>query len=196
VFIGVYQYGTSGSIEQLSKAYHLAQSWAKDYISRPEASWRKATDALNDLLPDQRVPTRFDLTGRVVRIADGDTISVLDANNQQHSIRFYGIDTPEYNQPHGRRASTALSELLADEHVDIVVKDVDRLGRTVGVVYLGNTNINVEMIKNGHAWWYRHYAATNRELKSAEQLAKLNKLGLWSRENPVAPWDWRRGERE
>lgn len=192
----VYQYGISGSLEQFSNARQHLQSWAKEYISRPEAGWRKATDKFNDLLPTEGVPTHFDLTGRVVRVADGDTISVLDVNNQQHNIRFYGIDTPEYNQPYGRSASAALTKLLADETVHIVVKDVDRLGRTVGVVYRGGTNINLEMIRNGHAWWYRRYAQANRELKSAEHTAKLNKLGLWSGESPVPPWDWRRGKRQ
>ncbi|MFT4824782.1 MAG: endonuclease YncB(thermonuclease family) [Halioglobus sp.] len=191
----VYQYGLPSSLEQVSDAYHRAQSRAKEYIARPEAGWRQGAQKLNDLLPKEGVPTRFDLTGRVVRVADGDTISVLDANKQQHSIRFYGIDTPEYDQPHGSAASVALKELLADETVGILVKDVDRLGRTVGIVYWNETNINLEMVKNGHAWWYRHYASANRELKAAEQFAKLNKLGLWSGANPVPPWDWRRGKR-
>lgn len=190
-----YQFGLPSSFEQVSDAYARAQSWAKEYIARPEASWRQATQKLNDLLPREGVPTRFDLTGRVVRVVDGDTISVLDANKQQHRIRFYGIDTPEYDQPHGSAASIALKKLLADETVHILVKDVDRLGRTVGVVYWDDININLEMVKTGHAWWYRHYASANRELKAAEQFAKLNKLGLWSGTNPVPPWDWRRGKR-
>lgn len=191
-----YQLGLRGSSEQLSSAYQHAKTWAQDYTTRPEASWRQATEKLNDLLPPEGAPTRFDLTGRVVRINDGDTISVLDADKAQHSIRFYGIDTPEYDQPYGDAASAALTQLLADEIVGIMVKDVDRLGRTVGVVYQGEININLQMIRNGHAWWYRHYASANRELKSAEQFAKLNKLGLWSGANPIPPWDWRRGKRQ
>ena len=35
------------------------------------------------------------LTGRVVKIADGDTVTVLDARNEQHKVRLAGIDAPE-----------------------------------------------------------------------------------------------------
>ncbi len=111
----VYQYGLTGSLEQFSSVYQHAKTWAKEYTTRPEAGWRQATEKLNDLLPSTGASTRFDLTARVVRINDGDTISVLDENKAQHSIRFYGIDTPEYDQPYGNAASAALSHLLADE---------------------------------------------------------------------------------
>ncbi len=38
------------------------------------------------------------LTGKVVKITDGDTLYVLDANNKQHKIRLAGIDAPERRQ--------------------------------------------------------------------------------------------------
>ncbi len=41
------------------------------------------------------------LTGKVIKITDGDTLYVLDANYQQHKIRLVGIDAPERKQaPH------------------------------------------------------------------------------------------------
>jgi endonuclease YncB( thermonuclease family) len=165
------------------------------WLSRPDASWRQATDILNDLVPAEGTPGTFNINGRVVRVADGDTISVLDANNDQHKIRLHGIDAPERDQPHGKAASRALSSMVADKIVGIAVKDTDDYGRTVGVVYLDGVNINLEMVKAGHAWWYSHYSGRDRDLSTAEQQARQAKLGLWADADTVAPWDWRRGRR-
>src|SRR5580765_8552745 len=49
-------------------------------------------------------------TGRVVRIADGDTITVLDATNTQQRIRLQGIDAPESHQAFGTQAKKNLSQ--------------------------------------------------------------------------------------
>ena len=168
-------------------AYQGDLSW----LSRQDASWRQATDTLNDILPAKGIG----ITGRVVRVADGDTISVLDASNTQHKIRFHGIDTPERDQPHGPAAYRTLSDMLAGETVGIVVIDTDEYGRTVGVVYLEDVNVNLELVKAGHAWWYRQYAGRDGELRAAEQEARQARLGLWADAEPVPPWDWRRGKR-
>ncbi len=48
------------------------------------------------------------ITGRVVGIADGDTITVLDADKVQHKIRLSGIDAPEKKQPFGNRSHLEL----------------------------------------------------------------------------------------
>ncbi len=49
------------------------------------------------------LPTAFadSLTGKVVKVVDGDTLYVLDANYQQHKIRLAGIDAPERKQTYG-----------------------------------------------------------------------------------------------
>ena len=48
------------------------------------------------------------LTGTVVGVADGDTITVLDSNREQHKIRVAGIDTPEKAQPFRQRSKESL----------------------------------------------------------------------------------------
>lgn len=161
------------------------------WLTRPDAAWRQATDVLNDLVPAES----FDITGRVVRVADGDTISVLDNNNTQHKVRFHGIDTPERDQPYGKAASRALSDLIADQRVGVLQRDIDEFGRTVGVVYLEGKNINLALVQSGHAWWYRRYAGRDDDLRAAEEGARAQRLGLWSAANPVPPWEWRRGRR-
>lgn len=191
IFVSAYQYATDGAITWPKAVYNEVTS----YLGRPEASWREATDAINDAVPANTAPQDYDLWGRVVRVADGDTLSLLDKNNKQHKIRLFGIDTPERDQPFGRAASRFLASHVAGKTVGIDEIDLDNYGRSVGIVYLDNVNINLLMVKTGHAWWYRHYAGRYDDLRLAEATAKEQGLGLWTDSNPVPPWDWRRGRR-
>lgn len=52
------------------------------------------------------------LQGKVVRVADGDTITILDSQNTQHKIRLMGIDAPEKGQPFGDASKRSLSDLV------------------------------------------------------------------------------------
>lgn len=143
----------------------------------------------------ERTPEHFDLSGRVVRVADGDTLSLLDAGNQQHRLRLYGIDAPEREQPHGGNAAHALATRVADQRVDAVVVDTDDYGRKVATVYLNGENLNLWLVEQGHAWWYRYHARHEHRLESAEQAARAANRGLWQASSPQPPWDWRRDAR-
>jgi endonuclease YncB( thermonuclease family) len=94
------------------------------------------------------------LTGRVVGVADGDTITVLDANRQQHKIRLAGIDAPEKAQPFGDRSKQNLSALVFDKQVVVESNKQDRYGRTVGKVLVNEIDANLAQVKAGMAWWY------------------------------------------
>ena len=59
------------------------------------------------------------LTGRVVRVTDGDTIVVLDAGKVQHKIRLQGIDAPERHQAYGTKSKEHLSDLVAGKNVEV-----------------------------------------------------------------------------
>jgi endonuclease YncB( thermonuclease family) len=74
------------------------------------------------------------LTGRVVGVHDGDTITVLDADRTQHKIRLTGIDAPESKQAFGSRSKQHLSSLVYNRQVMVEWEKHDRYGRTVGVV--------------------------------------------------------------
>jgi endonuclease YncB( thermonuclease family) len=136
-----------------------------------------------------------DLTGKVVSIADGDTVTILD-NNQQTKIRLAEIDTPEKNQPYGKKAKKALSDFIFGKIVRIEIDTIDRYGRTVGTIFLNDLNINKEMVKAGHAWVYVQYAK-DKTLFDLEKNAKENQSGLWAlpEGERIAPWQWRRGKR-
>lgn len=197
VAISLYQYATTGTVSWPATLYRQAASTLGDYASRPGANWRHAGDKLEELGAAREgnpVPD-FDLRGRVVRVADGDTLSILDANNTQYKIRLHGIDTPEREQAHGKAAWDALSRLVAGKNVGVVVLGKDSYGRTDGTVYLGDANINVAMVAAGHAWWYRYYAPDNRLLEVTEREAREARRGLWASSDPVPPWEWRRQQR-
>ena len=97
-------------------------------------------------------------TGKVVRIADGDTFTILVKGNKQVKVRCHGIDCPESNQDFGTKAKQFTSALAFSKVVSVEVKDTDRYGRTIGIITLPDGKIlNEELLKAGLAWHYKHY---------------------------------------
>lgn len=140
------------------------------------------------------------LHGRVVAIADGDTITMLDASNQQHKIRLQGIDAPEKKQAFGQRSKASLSSMVYGKPVTVEWSKRDRYQRIVGVVLVDGVDCNLEQVKAGMAWWYRQYSkeqspADRAKYETAESQAKAGRVGLWSDADPVAPWEFRHGGR-
>ena len=134
------------------------------------------------------------LEGKVIKIADGDTLTLLTPSNQQVKIRLAGVDTPERKQPFGNKAKQALSNLAFQKQALVEIAAKDRYGRTIGVVFVDGLNVNAELVKQGMAWVYRKYTDDER-LYVLESEAKQAKRGLWLDENPIPPWEWRRGRR-
>ncbi len=96
------------------------------------------------------------LTGKVVGVTDGDTITILVAE-RTIKVRLAEIDTPERGQPWASRAKQALSDKVYRGQAEVRIVDTDRYGRTVGHVWVGDRHINREMVREGHAWVYRKY---------------------------------------
>ena len=134
------------------------------------------------------------IRGKVIKIADGDTLTLLTDSNKKIKIRLAGIDTPERKQSFGNTAKNALAKLVFQKEVQIEVRTKDRYGRTVGIVFLDNQNVNYELVRKGMAWAYKKYT-DNEILYELEAQAKTRRIGLWADETPIAPWDWRRGTR-
>jgi len=132
------------------------------------------------------------IAGKVVKVADGDTITIL-ADRKQTRVRLANIDTPERKQPWGKKAKQALADLVAGEWVEVEVLDVDRYGRTIGLVLVGGIEANRALVHDGHAWVYPRY---NRdpELPDIEAEARAAGRGLWSlpAAERIPPWQWRR----
>jgi micrococcal nuclease len=157
-----------------------------------------------------REPVRT-IEGTVVKVSDGDTIQVADGYGTKVKVRFYGIDCPETEksnkrtghvskpgQPFGEEAFQALKGKLARQRVRLDVMDIDRYGRTVSIVWLGNRNINLEMVQEGWAWAYKQYLDRPHasEYIQAEEQARGKRLGLWRDNNPQPPWEFRKSLRK
>src|SRR5512138_3802607 len=69
--------------------------------------------------------------GKVVGIADGDTLTLLDASHRQHRIRLDAIDAPEKSQPFGQRSRQSLAQLAHGRDAVADCPKVDRYGREV-----------------------------------------------------------------
>lgn len=132
------------------------------------------------------------ISGRVVAVSDGDTLTVLDASHQQHKIRLAGIDAPEKAQPFGQVGKQKLAEFCYMKQASIEIMDTDRYGRIVGDVTCDGLNANEEMVRGGYAWVYRQYSKGFEHLIPIEEQAKLAQLGLWKDDQPTPPWAWRR----
>lgn len=130
-------------------------------------------------------------TGKVIKVKDGDTIVLLDADNVQHTIRVADIDCPEYKQPYSIAAKEFASDQVYMEYVEIISKGIDRYGRTIGFVMYGNgKDLSRELLKSGLAWHYVKYS-TSPTFEFLENMAKKEGRGLWAEKNPVPPWEWR-----
>ncbi len=137
------------------------------------------------------------LQGKVVSVADGDTITVLDDKKTQHKIRLQGIDAPEKAQAFGQKSKQALNQLVHSKMVTVEFEKKDKYGRTVGKVLLNGTDVCLEQIKLGMAWHYKQYQSEqlkyDREnYAQAGQSARAQVVGLWKDKSPTPPWEFRR----
>ena len=124
------------------------------------------------------------LQGRVVTIADGDTITVLDADKVQHKIRLTGIDAPEKAQAFGKASKKSLSDMIFGHEVDVKWDKRDRYGRFIGKISANQTDVCLEQVRRGMAWHYQQYQrdqspADRQAYAAAEDLAHANHVGLW-----------------
>ena len=140
--------------------------------------------------------TALAFEGKVVGVSDGDTITVLDINKAQHKIRLAGIDAPEKGQEFGNSSKEFLSDLVYGKTVNVPDSKLDRYGRTVSRVFIGNTDASIEMIKAGMAWHFKKYELEQKledrlSYNAAEIKARNARLGLWSQGEAKRPEDFR-----
>jgi endonuclease YncB( thermonuclease family) len=146
------------------------------------------------LLVAPGVALAFDIQGRVVGIADGDTITVLQ-DRQPFKIGLQHVDAPElHGQPYGPAAKRFTSDLVFGKEVHVHTEQQDRYGRWLGVVTLPNGLVlNQALVQAGYAWWYRQYS-TDRTYGTLEAEAQAEHRGLWQDPHPLAPWTFRHQE--
>ena len=142
----------------------------------------------------------YELTGRIISIADGDTVTLLDANLQQHKIRLSGIDAPERRQPFGNRSRLHLGALVFGKRVTADCPKTDRYKRAVCRIEVDGIDANLAQLEAGMAWHYKAYAREQRapdrrRYAQAEDRARDARQGLWADRAPMAPWDFRKARK-
>lgn len=134
------------------------------------------------------------ITGRVIKVADGDTFTILTIDKKQVRIRLYGIDAPEKGQDYGTKSRLFVNELIYNKHVIIQSKGIDRYNRMLGIVWVDDINLNEELLKNGLAWHYKHFDKSKR-YSDLEAKARKEKLNIWSLNNPIEPYEFRKAKK-
>lgn len=136
------------------------------------------------------------IEGKVVRVLDGDTLSVRTPEGPVHIIRLQAIDAPDEKQDHAKKSRRNLEELVEDKDVKVVAHKTDQAGNLIGSVYLLGRDIGLVQIEMGMAWHFKQFgyeqtAASRKSYAQAEAKAKAERLGLWEKGNPVPPWEFR-----
>jgi micrococcal nuclease len=143
------------------------------------------------------------LTGKVMQVKDGDTVVISPVEGGSFfTCRLYGIDAPETShprfgqpgQPYGEEASKEVKKLILGQTVEVTTTGEKTYKREVCHIRKDGVDINLEMVKRGYAWAYRHYLKRPyaSEYIEAENDARAKKLGLWADTNPTPPWEFRR----
>jgi micrococcal nuclease len=128
--------------------------------------------------------------GKVVSVADGDTLTIV-SENRPYKLRLADIDCPESKQRFGEEAKQITVQLASDRQVTASWSRRDRYERLIAEVTLPDgTILNSRLVETGYAWWYPKYS-NNQDLGQKENQARLLKLGVWSKNPPEAPWEFR-----
>jgi endonuclease YncB( thermonuclease family) len=133
-------------------------------------------------------------SAKVVGIADGDTLTVLNNEKQEVKIRLSEIDAPEAHQAFGSRSKQSLSDLCFGQQAEIITQTKDRYKRTVGRVKCSGVDVNTEQVNRGMPWVYPQYAK-DQNLYIHQSDAKLARRGLWIDPSPIPPWEFRKLKR-
>ena len=137
-----------------------------------------------------------ELIGKVIKVSDGDTITVLDSNNQKHKIRLKGIDAPESQQVYGDISTQSLAELVYDKEVLVTWDKKDKYYRILGKVIVDGMDANYVQLKKGLAWYYKQYEKDlsdedKQKYSEAEEWARNYTEGLWTDSKSIPPWEFR-----
>ena len=139
-------------------------------------------------------------TGVVVRVLDGDTVTVCNDAGDSVKIRLHGVDAPEgpgspwKAQPYSRLATNFLKALLPiGSLVFVIDMGYDKYDRTVAAIVSRPSGavVQEELLKAGMVWVYEKYCTDCRQWKALQEEARKERRGLWNWDDPVPPWEWR-----
>lgn len=127
--------------------------------------------------------------GKIIGILDGDTYDILMLGNETVRVRMEGIDAPEKGMPFYKASKKYLANLCFGKQVRLKISGKDNHDRTLAFSYLQDgTELSHEMLKAGLAWHFKKYNS-DADLAQLENEARNLKIGIWSIDNPMTPWD-------
>ena len=138
--------------------------------------------------------------GVIINVVDGDTVYLLNNNQDKLKVRLHHIDAPELDQSYGKESKFILEQLILNKKVTVICDKKDKYKRLLGVISLDEVDVNLEMIKAGAAWHFKKYAKFDQAqdlyliYDENEHKAKLKKIGLW-KEKAISPWLWRKNKK-
>lgn len=136
------------------------------------------------------------ITGKVVSVYDGDSLTLL-VDNEQIKVRLAAVDTPERKrgQPFNKVARQFLSDSVFGKTVQVHIIGDAGWNRDVGFVVVDGVNVNAELIKAGLGWHYKEFNH-DETLARYELEAREARRGLWGGADPIAPWEFRKLEKQ
>lgn len=134
------------------------------------------------------------VSAKVIRIKDGDTVVVLLDGDIQKTLRLAEVDCPESGQAFGKNAKQFTSDQIFGKQITFIATDEDRYGRTIAKIYYDNKYLSQEIIKAGFGWWYYRYS-NDKNLGLLQDQTQQKKLGLWQDNNAIAPWEFRKQQK-
>lgn len=147
--------------------------------------------------PAAEAPSAEIISGRVSRVQDGDTFSMIDSAGREIKVRLFGVDAPELAQAHGPESGRVLRGLIHGREIQVESRGYDRYERLLGLVnWPDGRSLAYELVAAGAVWVYEDYCRLDQcaWLRKAQEEARAEGRGLWA-EKAVAPWRYRRGER-
>jgi endonuclease YncB( thermonuclease family) len=134
------------------------------------------------------------LSGTVVGVLDGDTLTIVDAQKRRYRVRLGQVDAPEGKQAFGVKSARSLHDLCFRKTAEVEWQARDQHNRHVGHVTCAGVDANAEQVRRGMAWVSPRSTQPGSPLYELEAYARVRGIGLWSDPRPVAPWDWRLGK--
>ena len=165
-------------------------------------SWIVGLAALWSISAAQADP----LSGRVVDVSSGDSLTVEDQAGNRHRVRLFAIAAPESRQPFAPESRRALADLLGGKRVVVEKVREDAYGRIIGKILTAplhcatcppTRDAALAQIEAGLAWWFRderreQTLSDQGYYEYAEFDARTRRLGLWRDDSPTSPWEWRK----
>ncbi len=153
---------------------------SKNSSNRQESLERSEATISRTISPPENIKALE--TSIITEVVDGDTV-VLSSGER---MRLIGIDSPESSEAGFGEARAKLTSLVLNKEVRLErdTSDRDRYGRLLRYLWIGDTFINLEMVRSGWARAYRYPPDTRYadQLSKAEEQARARELGLWGKE--------------